>query len=519
MHGAPRGARRLHAAAQVVRAKPVKLPGDAVYAPIKKGRGRQPIATTMAFVRLLKDLMRDPGDRQALRADRPGRGPHVRHGLAVPDREDLQPARAELRGRGPRAAAVLQGVAERPDAARGHLRGGLHGVADRRRLVVLDARRADDPALHLLLDVRVPAHRRPVLADGRPAGARLRAGRHRRAHDADRRGAAARRRALAPAGLDEPGGRGATTRRSRFEIAHIVEDGLRRMYGVGRPAPARRGRLLLPAPSTTSRSSQPAEPEDVDVEGMLKGLYRLTRGATPQATAPRAPDPGVRRRPSAGRSRRSACSPRSGASPPTSGPATSWNELRREAVACEEHNLLHPGRSRGSRTSRASWTARRARSWRSTRLDAVGARPDRPLGAGRTTQSLGHRRLRLRRHPRRGAALLPRRRRVDRGRRALPSCARRGEVDAATVKKAIDRYQILDVAGASESARSAATRSADRRRTKTQTADAPYKRRPRMRFRLKRRRARTHRFRASGRSALCRSVRTGAGPLERYTQF
>ena len=36
------------------------------------------------------------GVRQALGADHPRRGPHVRHGLAVPDREDLLAARAEL---------------------------------------------------------------------------------------------------------------------------------------------------------------------------------------------------------------------------------------------------------------------------------------------------------------------------------------------------------------------------------------------------------------------------------------
>jgi pyruvate dehydrogenase E1 component len=51
---------------------------------LKKGSGKQAVATTMAFVRLLKDLMRDK-DSAAHRADHPRRGPHVRHGLAVPD--------------------------------------------------------------------------------------------------------------------------------------------------------------------------------------------------------------------------------------------------------------------------------------------------------------------------------------------------------------------------------------------------------------------------------------------------
>jgi pyruvate dehydrogenase E1 component len=44
---------------RVVRAKPLELPGDEPYGDLKKGSGRQAVATTMAFVRLLKDLMKD----------------------------------------------------------------------------------------------------------------------------------------------------------------------------------------------------------------------------------------------------------------------------------------------------------------------------------------------------------------------------------------------------------------------------------------------------------------------------
>jgi pyruvate dehydrogenase E1 component len=45
---------------RVVRAKPLALPGDSVYEELRRGSGKQPVATTMAFVRLLKDLMKDP---------------------------------------------------------------------------------------------------------------------------------------------------------------------------------------------------------------------------------------------------------------------------------------------------------------------------------------------------------------------------------------------------------------------------------------------------------------------------
>jgi pyruvate dehydrogenase E1 component len=40
--------------------KALVLPGDKVYDVVKRGSGKQQVATTMAFVRLLKDLMRDP---------------------------------------------------------------------------------------------------------------------------------------------------------------------------------------------------------------------------------------------------------------------------------------------------------------------------------------------------------------------------------------------------------------------------------------------------------------------------
>ena len=74
--------------------------------------------------------------------------------------------------------------------------------------VVRHARRADDPGLRLLLDVRLPAHRRLDLGRGRPDGPRVPRRRHRRAHHAHRRGPAAQRRALAAAGRDQPGRRG-----------------------------------------------------------------------------------------------------------------------------------------------------------------------------------------------------------------------------------------------------------------------------------------------------------------------
>jgi pyruvate dehydrogenase E1 component len=46
---------------RVVRSKPLEQPPDSVYAELRRGSGKQQVATTMAFVRLLKDLMKDAG--------------------------------------------------------------------------------------------------------------------------------------------------------------------------------------------------------------------------------------------------------------------------------------------------------------------------------------------------------------------------------------------------------------------------------------------------------------------------
>ncbi|MDQ1683724.1 MAG: pyruvate dehydrogenase component, partial [Frankiaceae bacterium] len=46
---------------RVDRSKPLPLPGNKAYDALKAGSGKQQVATTMAFVRLLKDLMKDKG--------------------------------------------------------------------------------------------------------------------------------------------------------------------------------------------------------------------------------------------------------------------------------------------------------------------------------------------------------------------------------------------------------------------------------------------------------------------------
>jgi pyruvate dehydrogenase E1 component len=124
-----------------------------------------------------------------------------------------------------------------------------------------------------------------------------------------------------------------------FEIAHIVRDGLRRMYG-GDNGELTGENIIYYLTVYNEPYVQPAEPEDLDVEGVLRGIYRYLG-------SPRAEGPQVRLA-------------ASGVALPWAIKArdmladewgvgaevwsvTSWGELRRDGVEVEQHNLVHPG--------------------------------------------------------------------------------------------------------------------------------------------------------------------------------
>ena len=232
---------------------PVKLPGDEMYAELKQGSGKQAIATTMAFVRLLRDLMKDPeiGHRIVPIAPDEYRtfgmdsmfptakiySPHGQQYESV-DRKMLLTYKES-----PQGQMLHEGISE----------AGAMALDDRGRHGVRHPRRADDPGLHLLLDVRVPADRRLDLGVRRPARPRLPDRRDGRAHHADRRGPAARRRSLAPDRGDQPGVRSTTTRRSPTRSATSCRTACSGC--TARPTSTRTARTSsTTSPSTTSRT-------------------------------------------------------------------------------------------------------------------------------------------------------------------------------------------------------------------------------------------------------------------------
>jgi pyruvate dehydrogenase E1 component len=124
-----------------------------------------------------------------------------------------------------------------------------------------------------------------------------------------------------------------------------VAAGLHRMYGAGTPEDAEGGprlegeNVFYYLTVYNDPYVQPAEPEDLDVEGLLRGIYRY-------AGSPRDDGPQVRllasgvSMPWALRAR-DLLSEQWGVGAEVWS-VTSWGELRRDGVECERHNLVHP---------------------------------------------------------------------------------------------------------------------------------------------------------------------------------
>jgi pyruvate dehydrogenase E1 component len=121
-----------------------------------------------------------------------------------------------------------------------------------------------------------------------------------------------------------------------FEIGHIVRDGLRRMYGENSE------QVFYYLTVYNEPYVQPPEPEDLDVEGVLKGMYLYK----PMETAPGDDVPHAQILASgvgvnwALEAQQRLAEEWEIAADVWS--VTSWNELRREAMTADEWNLMHP---------------------------------------------------------------------------------------------------------------------------------------------------------------------------------
>jgi pyruvate dehydrogenase E1 component len=128
-----------------------------------------------------------------------------------------------------------------------------------------------------------------------------------------------------------------------FELAHIVKDALRRMYGSSEEHPNGED-VFYYLTVYNEPYQQPAEPENLDVDGLLKGLYRHRAAPEVSSGNGQAPRAQILASGVGGRwaleAQRLLAEDWGVAADVWS--ATSWNELAREARECDDWNLLNP---------------------------------------------------------------------------------------------------------------------------------------------------------------------------------
>jgi pyruvate dehydrogenase E1 component len=123
-----------------------------------------------------------------------------------------------------------------------------------------------------------------------------------------------------------------------FEISHITQYGLERMYGSSDAHPHGED-IIFYVTVYNEAYSQPAEPAELDVEGLLKGAYLYRRADGGDVTA-RIMASGISV-PWALKAQEILAADYGVAADVWS--VTSWNELARDAIETEKWNLNNPG--------------------------------------------------------------------------------------------------------------------------------------------------------------------------------
>ncbi|TQM25816.1 pyruvate dehydrogenase E1 component [Nocardia bhagyanarayanae] len=341
-------------------AKPLQLPGDEAYRSVRKGSGKQNVATTMALVRLMKELLRDkeigkrivpiiPDEARTFGMDSwfPSLKIYNRNGQLYTSVD------AELM------------LAYKESAVGQILHEGINEAGSTASFTAAGTSYAThgEPMIPLYIFYSMFGFQRTgdglwAAADQLARGFVL--------------GATAGRTTLTGEGLQHNDGHSlllASTNPAvvtydpafAFEIAHIVRDGLRRMYGGGATPPhqaALPGTEPMERPDTDTFGGedifyyitlynepyqQPAEPENLDVAGLLKGIYLYRRGGEGDVRAQilvsgvTVPD-GLRAQ---------ALLAEEWGVQADVWSVTSWGELRKEALAKEIAALRKPGEDPG----------------------------------------------------------------------------------------------------------------------------------------------------------------------------
>jgi pyruvate dehydrogenase E1 component len=314
------------------KSKPLPMPADSVYESVKRGSGHQEIATTMAFVRMLKDLVKDPGLGSRIVPIIPDEArtfgmdslfptmkiysPHGQKYTAV-DRELMLSYKESTSG-----VILHEGINEAGSTASFTAVGTSYSTHD-------------EPMIPIYIFYSMFGFQRTgdafwAAADQLARGFVL--------------GATAGRTTLNGEGLQHEDGHShllASTNPAvvcydpafAYEVGHIFKDGLRRMYGESSE------NIYYYITVYNEPYLHPEEPANLDVEGLLKGIYLFRSGERQRKKNAQILASGVAVN---WATKAQELLQKDWGVSADVWSVTSWNELRRDGLAVDRHNLLNP---------------------------------------------------------------------------------------------------------------------------------------------------------------------------------
>jgi pyruvate dehydrogenase E1 component len=420
---------------RTVVSKPLAIPAESAFESVRRGSGKQEVATTMALVRLLKDLLKDPeiGPRIVPIIPDEARtfgmdslfptlkiySPHGQTYTSV-DRDLMLSYKESTQGQ-----ILHEGINEAGSVASFTAVGSSYSTHG-------------EPMIPIYIFYSMFGFQRTgdgfwAAADQLCRGFVL--------------GATAGRTTLNGEGLQHEDGHSlllASTNPAvvaydaafAFELGHIMRDGLRRMYGEESED------VFYYLTLYNEPYLQPAEPENVDVDGILRGMHLYSPAGEEREAHVQLMASGVTVN-AALRAQALLLNDWSVSSDVWS--VTSWNELRRDGLAVDRESLLNPDETR------EAYVTQRLRGRRGPVIaasDYMRAVQDqiRPWvesdfrSLGTDGFGLSDTRGALRRHFMVDAETI--------AATALSLLARRGDVPAEMAREAVAKYALHDIAAA-----------------------------------------------------------------------
>jgi pyruvate dehydrogenase E1 component len=417
------------------KSRPLVLPDDSVYDAVNRGSGNQPIATTMAFVRLLKDLLKDenigkrfvpiiPDEARTFGMDSlfPTAkiySPHGQQYISV-DRDQILSYKESITGQ-----ILHEGINEAGSVASFTAVGSSYSTHD-------------EPMIPVYIFYSMFGFQRTgdafwAAGDQMVRGFVL--------------GATAGRTTLNGEGLQHEDGHSILLASTNpavvsydpaygYELGHIVKDGLRRMYGENSED------IYYYLTIYNEPYIQPAEPDNLDVDGVLRGMYLLREGHGPgQKAQILASGVAVQWALKAQELLRDDWGVIADI-----WSVTSWNELRRDGLEVDRFNLLYPEQERrvafvSSKLQGREGPVVAVSDFMRAVQDQIRPWVTAPFASlGTDGFGLSDTRGALRRHFLVDAESIT----VQ----TLSCLAEQGAIESSVVHQAIDRYQLLDPAAA-----------------------------------------------------------------------